>query len=100
RPPRPHRRRLWPRSLPPWPPRRQGPPMRVGISGTHGTGKTTLAQALGAHRPGHVTADEPYYLLEEEGEEFAFPPAPEDYLALIARSVQSLPAPSLSAWLS
>ena len=41
--------------------------MRVGISGTHGTGKTTLAEALCAHLPGHVTADEPYYLLEEEG---------------------------------
>ena len=31
--------------------------MRVGISGTHGTGKTTLAEALGAHLPGHVAAD-------------------------------------------
>ena len=69
--------------------------MRVGISGTHGTGKTTLAQALSAHRPGWVTADEPYHLLEEEGYEFAFPPAPEDYRALVARSVQSLNAPSL-----
>ena len=33
--------------------------MRVGISGTHGTGKTTLAEALCAHLPGHVVADEP-----------------------------------------
>ena len=32
--------------------------MRVGISGTHGTGKTTLAGALCAHLPGHVTADD------------------------------------------
>jgi uridine kinase len=37
--------------------------MRVGISGTHGTGKTTLAQAPCAHLPGHVAADEPYSLL-------------------------------------
>ena len=43
--------------------------MRVGISGTHGTGKTTLAQALCAHVPGHVAADEPYWLLEAEGYE-------------------------------
>ena len=56
--------------------------MRVGISGTHGTGKTTLAGALCAHLPGHVTADEPYYLLEEEGHEFGFPPSLEDYRAL------------------
>jgi hypothetical protein len=67
--------------------------MRVGISGTHGTGKTTLAQALCACLPGHVTADEPYYLLEEEGYEFEFPPSSEDYRALLARSVQSLTAP-------
>src|ERR1700723_3330537 len=64
--------------------------MRVGIAGTHGTGKTTLAGARCAHLPGHVTADEPYYLLEEEGHEFGFPPSPEDYRALLARSLRSL----------
>ena len=61
--------------------------MRVGISGTHGTGKTTLAGALCAHLPGHVMADEPYYLLEEEGHEFGFPPSLEDYRTLLARSL-------------
>jgi len=69
--------------------------MRVGISGTHGTGKTTLAEALCAHLPGHVVADEPYYLLEEEGYEFEFPPSLEDYRALVARSVRSLTSPPL-----
>ena len=69
--------------------------MRVGISGTHGTGKTTLAQELCARLPGHLTADEPYYLLEEEGYEFAFPPSLEDYRALLARSVRSLGSPPL-----
>ena len=69
--------------------------MRVGISGTHGTGKTTLAQALCAHLPGHVAADEPYYLLEAEGYEFGFPPSPEDYRALLARSVRSMSSPPL-----
>jgi predicted ATPase len=69
--------------------------MRVGISGTHGTGKTTLAQALCAHLPGHVAADEPYWLLEAEGYEFGFPPSPEDYRALLARSVRSLSSPPL-----
>ena len=64
--------------------------MRVGISGTHGTGKTTLAEALCAHLPGHVAADEPYYLLEEEGYEFGLPPSLEDYRALLARSVHIL----------
>src|SRR6185437_9777893 len=67
--------------------------MRVGISGAHGTGKTTLAEALCTRLPGHVTADEPYYLLEEEGYEFGFPPSPEDYRALLACSLRSLTAP-------
>jgi hypothetical protein len=69
--------------------------MRVGISGTHGTGKTTLAEALCVRLPGHVTADEPYYLLEEEGHQFGFPPSLEDYRALLARSVRSLTSPPL-----
>jgi hypothetical protein len=67
--------------------------MRVGISGTHGTGKTTLAGALCQRLPGHALADEPYYLLADEGYEFGFPPSPEDYRALLARSVLSLRAP-------
>ena len=69
--------------------------MRVGISGTHGTGKTTLAEALCAHLPGHATADEPYYLLEEQGYEFEFPPSLQDYRALLACSLQSMTAPPL-----
>ncbi len=69
--------------------------MRVGISGTHGTGKTTLAEALCAHLPGHVAVDEPYYLLEEEGYEFGFPPSLEDYRALLACSARSLRSPPL-----
>jgi hypothetical protein len=67
--------------------------MRIGISGTHGTGKTTLAEALCTHLPGHITADEPYYLLEEEGHEFDFPPSPDDYRALLARSLRCLSDP-------
>jgi hypothetical protein len=64
--------------------------MRVGISGTHGTGKTTLAEALCAHLLGHVAADEPYYLLADEGYEFGFPPSQEDYRAMLARSVRTM----------
>ena len=69
--------------------------MRIGISGTHGTGKTTLAEALSACLPGHVMVDEAYYLLEEEGYEFGFPPSLEDYRALLARSIRSLSSPRL-----
>ena len=69
--------------------------MRVGISGTHGTGKTTLAGALCARLPGHVAADEPYHLLEDEGYEFGFPPSLEDYQVPLARSVRILTSTSL-----
>ena len=69
--------------------------MRVGISGAHGTGKTTLAEALCGGLPGHMAADEPYYLLEEEGYEFEFPPSLEDYRTLLARSVRSLTSPPM-----
>ena len=67
--------------------------LRIGISGTHGTGKTTLAEALCQRLPGHVTADEPYYLLEEEGYKFDLPPSPDDYRALLARSLRCLSDP-------
>jgi hypothetical protein len=70
--------------------------MRVAISGTHGLGKTTLAEALCAHLPGHVMVDEPYHLLEEQGYEFDFPPSAEDYRAMLACSVRSLRSPSTS----
>ncbi|MGX4655187.1 AAA family ATPase [Micromonospora sp. SCSIO 07396] len=70
--------------------------MRVAISGTHGIGKTTLVDALCAHLPGHVMVDEPYYLLEEQGYEFDFPPSPEDYRAMLAYSVRSMRSPSPS----
>lgn len=67
--------------------------MRVGISGAHGTGKTTLVEALCRHLPDHVAVDEPYYLLEEQGYEFQLPPSLEDYRALLACAVRSLSSP-------
>ncbi|MGX4655746.1 AAA family ATPase [Micromonospora sp. SCSIO 07396] len=68
--------------------------MRVAISGTHGIGKTTLAEALCARLPGYVVVDEPYHLLEEQGYEFDFPPSSEDYRAMLACSVRCLRSPS------
>jgi hypothetical protein len=64
--------------------------MRVGVSGAHGTGKTTLVEELCAQLTGHVPVDEPYFLLEEEGYEFEFPPSPDDYRAQLRRSLRGL----------
>lgn len=64
--------------------------MRIAISGSHQTGKTSLAEALNRLLPGYTAAEEPYYLLEEEGHEFAALPDREDFEKLLQRSVQSV----------
>ena len=64
--------------------------MRIGVSGAHGTGKTTLVEELCVHLAGHVALDEPYFLLEEDGYEFEFPPSPDDYRAQLRCSLRVL----------
>ena len=64
--------------------------MRIGVSGAHGTGKTTLVGELCVRLAGHVPVDEPYFLLEEDGYEFEFPPSLDDYRAQLRRSVRVL----------
>jgi hypothetical protein len=66
--------------------------VRIGVSGAHGTGKTTLVQELCEHLAGHVPVDEPYFLLEEEGYEFEFPPSRDDYRAQLRCSLRVLGA--------
>ncbi|WP_433023249.1 AAA family ATPase [Kribbella sp. CA-294648] len=68
--------------------------MRIGISGPHGTGKTTLAEELCARLDGHRPVDEPYVLLEEEGYEFEYPPSPDDYRIQLRKSLAALCAPA------
>lgn len=67
--------------------------MRIGVSGTHGTGKSTLVGAL-SDRLGHESVDEPYVLLEEEGHELGHPPAAEDFRQQLDRSVAALRTPA------
>ena len=53
--------------------------MRIAVSGSHGTGKTTLIDAFARRHPGYATEPEPYVALVEMGEVFADPPALPDY---------------------
>ena len=64
--------------------------MRIAISGTHRSGKSTLLAALASALPRYETVDEPYALMEEEGYEFAHPPSFEDFVAQLERSISEL----------
>lgn len=64
--------------------------MRIAISGSHRTGKSTLLSELSAHLPDHTLVEEPYRVMEEEGYEFAHPPALEDFEAQLQRSIDEL----------
>jgi predicted ATPase len=62
--------------------------MRIAVSGAHWTGKTALIEELSRELPNYVVVDEPYYLLEEEGHEFAEMPSLDDFELQLERSIQ------------
>jgi hypothetical protein len=71
--------------------------MRIAISGTHFSGKSTLVETLSDALPQFITKEEPYYLLQEEGYEFAELPTIEDFELQLERSIENLdePAPNV-----
>jgi predicted ATPase len=64
--------------------------MRIAVSGAHRTGKTTLIEELLRFLPTYLAIDEPYYLLEEEGHEFAEMPCREDFELQLQRSIDAV----------
>jgi len=64
--------------------------MRIAVSGSHRTGKSTLLAELAEGLPGYATIAEPYEILEEEGYQFAQPPSLEDHVAQLERSIELL----------
>ncbi len=64
--------------------------MRIAVSGTHRTGKSTLVEELCLRLPDHAAIAEPYELMLEDGYEFSHPPALEDFEAQLALSLQLL----------
>jgi predicted ATPase len=66
--------------------------MRIAISGTHGTGKSSLVDELSRHLPDADCIDEPYRQLEDEGYVFAAEPSLEDFEVQLERSIENLQA--------
>jgi AAA domain-containing protein len=64
--------------------------MRIAISGTHCSGKSTLVEALSEELPQYTTVEEPYQLLTEEGYEFGESPSIEDFELQLERSIETL----------
>lgn len=60
--------------------------MRIAISGSHATGKSSLLSELGARMPELVIIDEPYRLLEAAGHSFATPPTADEFEYLAEHS--------------
>ena len=64
--------------------------MRIAVSGTHITGKSSLVAALGERLPHHTIVPEPYEVLAERGYEFAHPPGVDDFVVQLKQSLITL----------
>lgn len=64
--------------------------MRIAVSGTHFSGKSTLVEELSQALPKYSAVEEPYHLLEEEGYELAEMPSVEDFELQLERSIGCL----------
>jgi predicted ATPase len=64
--------------------------MRIAISGSHRTGKSTLVAELAVLMPTYTAVDEPYHLMEEDGHEFSQPPSIDDFEAQLERSIDEM----------
>ncbi|HEY9225917.1 MAG TPA: AAA family ATPase [Gemmatimonadaceae bacterium] len=67
--------------------------MRIAVSGSHATGKSTLVAELGHRLHGFTAIEEPYHLLEDDGYVFSNPPTADDFETLIDAAVAQLAKP-------
>ena len=66
--------------------------MNLALSGTHSSGKTTLAERLTRSLSDYTVIDEPYYLLESQGHHFSDPPTPDDVELQLTCSLTTIEA--------
>lgn len=64
--------------------------MRIAVSGTHVTGKSSLVEAIAASMPGHLNGPEPDEVLEGRGHEFDHPTSMEDFAIQLKQSIATL----------
>jgi len=64
--------------------------MRIAVSGSHATGKSTLIDALVAELRDYEAVPEVYSDLVDEGFQFSYPPALEDFEIQLQRSIANL----------
>ena len=64
--------------------------MKIAISGTHCSGKTSLIEELSRELVTYEVVEEPYYLLEDEGHQFAETPCLEDFELQLDRSIRCI----------
>jgi hypothetical protein len=65
--------------------------MRIAISGTHSTGKSTLIDGFVRHHPDYIHEPEPYtVLVEDYGEEFSASPGVDDFYRQLEFNAQQL----------
>ena len=64
--------------------------MKIAVTGSHRTGKTTLIEELLEALPDYVSKAEAYYELEETGHAFSEIPGIEDYLLLLEHSISQV----------
>lgn len=64
--------------------------MRIAVTGTHGTGKTTLVEAFVEAQPHFAHAQEAYWEMAEQGVPFASAPSIDDLAAQLEHSVGAI----------
>ncbi|WP_395173845.1 AAA family ATPase [Roseibium alexandrii] len=64
--------------------------MRIAVTGTHGTGKTTLIEDFAALKPEYHPVPEPYFELLQKGHCFSDPPTIDDFSSQLDQNIRTV----------